>query len=35
MQMLATLKLEGTLTGTVTQSYDVDFFVKGLPVSNG
>ncbi|CAE7614633.1 unnamed protein product [Symbiodinium microadriaticum] len=34
MQMLATLKLEGTLTGTVTQSYDVDFFVKGRAVMN-
>jgi len=34
MQMLATLKLEGTLTGTVTQSYDVDFFVKGEAVMN-
>ncbi|CAE7829487.1 unnamed protein product [Symbiodinium sp. CCMP2592] len=34
MQMLATLKLEGTLTGTVTQSYDVDFFVTGRAVMN-
>eukprot|EP00439_Symbiodinium_sp_Y106_P040354 s5574_g4.t4 len=34
MQMLATLKIEGTLTGSITQTYDVDFYVEGTAEIN-
>ena len=34
MQMLATLKIEGTLTGSITQTYDVDFYVEGFAAYN-
>lgn len=34
MQMLATLKIEGTLTGSITQTFDADFYVEGTAEIN-
>ena len=34
MQMLATLKIEGTLTGSITQTFDADFYVEGPAAYN-